>query len=167
LPKSFKKLYSFEWKISAQKESFVKVLLESWGLRVRAVGIGTLNDRYLNDFISEPDFEVYYENDLIAYIEVTGANLKINKHDNLWIAVHKIDKYNILLLNRPVYIVYMGFNRNRLMFIKYLGLNEVKKFEKNIIIKKIRGRCEKYIAIPYSRWHPIKELYREFLQVIR
>ena len=168
--KSFKKLYSPFWKISAQKEAFVKCLLESWGLEVKPIGVGTMSVDYVDDYGSMPDFAVLYPSDksVLAYIEVTGGNLKILPGLNLWITVDKYLKYNPLYRNHPVYFIYLGFNQNRLSFTKYLPINIIDKYaSKNIVEKIIRGRKERFIAIPFSIWRDLKELYLEFLQVLK
>lgn len=168
MKKSFKKLYRFEWKISAQKESFIKTLIESWGFQVKAVGIGTLSVDYNPEYESMPDFAVIYNNDIIAYVEVTGANVKIAPGLRLWIALHKYLKYNELYRKNPVYFIYLGFNQNNLIFTKYLPIWEIDRYaKKNYIEKIIRGRKERYIAIPFSVWKDLRELYREFLQVLK
>jgi len=168
LPKSFKKLYRFEWKISAQKEAFVKCLLEAWGLRVKASGIGVMSIDYVSEYESLPDFSVYFNGKTIAFIEVTGGNIRILPNLNLWIAYHKYNKYNELYRKVPVYFIYIGFNNNLMSFIKYLPIWEIDRYaKKNIIIKTIRGRKERYITIPFSYWRDLKQLYYEFLQVLK
>ena len=168
MKKSFKRLYSFEWKISAQKEAFIKTLIESWGFQVKAIGIGTLSVDYNPEYESMPDFAVIYNNDIIAYIEVTGANVKIVPGLRLWIGLHKYIKYNELYRKHPIYFVYLGFNRGTLSFVKYLPIWEIDRYaSKNLIEKTIRGRREKYITIPFSVWKDLRELHYEFLQVVR
>ena len=61
-----------------------------------------------------------------------------------------------------------GIERNQLSFTKYLPINIIDKYaSKNIVEKIIRGRKERFIAIPFSVWRDLKELYLEFLQVMR
>ena len=160
---SFKQKYAFQWPLSAQKEAFVKVLLESWGFRAKAVGVGTLSDKYTDESQSLPDFAIYHNNTLIAYVEVTGGNINLKNiiSDGLWIGLHKYRKYVEFWRRRPVYFIYLGFRKNRLSIARYCSIETVDKYSNCVKILTIRGKAERYIIIPYDEFKPLHELYQE------
>ena len=164
----FKKKYRPYWRLSAQKESFVKVLLESWGFRVRPVGLGSLSARYVEASGSKPDFAVYdFRDELVCFIEVTGANMKVSeKTADIYVTYDKYLKYQGLVRKIPVYFIYLGFSRGKLSVAKYIDYQTLKYFAKNIKKRSIRGVEEVFIVTPRSAWRPLRELYYELVGVI-
>ena len=162
----FKKKYRPYWCLSAQKESFVKVLLESWGFEVRPVGIGSLSEEYIDASGSRPDFAVYnIYNDLVCFIEVTGANNKVSENTaNIYVTYDKYLKYSDC--KTPVYFVYLGFLKGKLRIAKWLEYETLRYFKKNIITRKIRGIEETFIVTPRSAWKPLKDLFFELKGIL-
>lgn len=162
---AFKRAYRLQWHVSNQKEAFVKVFLESFGFRVKPVGLGALEEDYLNRSGSLPDFAVYHpiSNELLFYVEVTGSNVGIVS-DEIWVTYDKFRKYNCLRGQYPIYFFYLGLESGKMkkaLFIEYEDLYPYSEKKENIKKINIRGNTETFIVTPFSLWKPLKKFIIE------
>jgi len=164
--KKFKRAYKLEWKLSNQKEAFIKLWLESLGFQVRACGLGALEERRKRKSGSLPDFSVWKNNRLVAFVEVTGSNF-YKEGDERYIILAKISRYYRLARKRqvPVYFVYLAFHRGKLRAAYYVDIRTALHYANNpdhhrIFITRW-GTEEHFVWIPNSEWKPLSLLVKE------
>jgi len=164
--KRFKKAYRLEWKLSNQKEAFVKLWLESLGFQVRACGLGALEERRKRKSGSLPDFSVWKNNRLIAFIEVTGSNF-YKEGDERYIIYDKIRKFYLLRIERgvEVFFVYLALWKGRLRAAYYVSLETaLKYFDDERYHRRLKTRWgteEHFVHIPNHEWKPLSLLVKE------
>ena len=157
--KHFKKAYQLEWYLSNQKEAFIKLLFESLGFEIKPIGLGVMSDKRERDSGSLPDFAVYHKGEVLCYIEVTGDNFYRDGEEK-YITYAKINKFK--KLNAPVFFIYLGLRKGKLVEAKYCSLRAALKYAENKnywrFIKTKWGTEEHFVYIPEEEWKPLSDL---------
>ena len=166
--KKFKRAYRLEWRLSNQKESFIKLWLESLGFQVRPLGLGCMEEKRKRRSGSLPDFSVWRGSKFVCFIEVTGSNF-FKYSDEKYIIYDKIRKFSELARQRNarVYFVYLALHKGRLRAAFYIDLNTALKYAINSdfhrFLKTRWGTEEHFVYIPNQAWKPLSLLPNELL----
>ena len=163
----FKRAYAPSWRLSNQKEYFVKTLIEATGLKVKFVGLGAGSRRYVKATGSLPDLAVLLGNDIIAYVEVTGANHFYDPPE-IFVSLDKFRKYWEIAKHTPVFFVYLGFREGRLIWAGWLSYEDLYPYgEDPGSLRKLKpyGVEETFIATPRTAWRPLRTLLTELLSL--
>ena len=164
----FKRAYAPSWRLSNQKEYFVAMLLSTLGYRVKFIGLGAGSERYEPGRGSPPDLAVYRGEELIAYVEVTGANFLPADTSNIYITYDKFRKYHRWAEKKPLFFVYLGFRRGKLVFARWAAYEDLYPYAedpKSIIHRTTPAGQEKFISTPARLWKPIPSLLRLLLEL--
>ena len=161
--KRFKKAYRLEWKLSSQKEAFVKLLFESLGFKVVPYGLGVMEERTKNTVGSRPDFKILdSQGNVLFYVEVTGDNF-YRKGKEKYITYDKVKKYRFI--KEPVLFIYLGLKDGKLVEACFTDLRSVLKYAANRMYHRYKetkwGTIEHFVYIPEFEWKPLNELAHE------
>ncbi len=168
--KRFKRAYRLEWKLSNQKESFIKLLFESLGFQVRTTGLGVMEDGYKKESGSKPDFLILWNNSKLCYIEVTGDNFYDHSKEK-YIIADKIRKALFIEAAEglPTIFIYLGLKNGKLVEACFVDLRQAEKYyadEKYHRFYKTKwGTEEHFVYIPDSEWRPLSNLVFELLRL--
>jgi len=165
--KRFKKAYRLEWRLSNQKEAFVKLLFESLGFGVIPYGLGVIDEKMKRRSGSLPDFKIVDEKgDVIAYLEVTGSNFH-KKGEEKYIIFDKIRKFS--MLDAPTFFVYLGMKNGKLVEAKYVSLRQTLRYAVNKLYHRYKqtrwGTIEHFIYVPDDAWQSLNDLVQELLRL--
>ncbi|MCD6562454.1 MAG: hypothetical protein J7K23_00900 [Thermoproteales archaeon] len=164
---AFKRAYRLQWHISNQKEKFIELFFRSLGFTIRPIGIGTGSEKYYSESGSKPDYALCYLGDVIAYIEVTGANKNYRRGQDIYITLDKFQKYYSLAKNIPVLFIFIGLNNGKMEYAGYCWYEDLYPYsEKNIIERNFYGIPEKYIVTPFKLWKPLHKITLELSKLL-